>query len=440
MALKSSKKTATNTYELEIQLDKAAFDAEVQKVYRREVGKINVPGFRRGKAPKSVIEKMYGKSVFYDDALDAMLPAAYEEAITEAKLDVVSRPEFELVSVGDEGVVLKATVIVKPAVKVSEYKGLSATRPEVTVTDEEIAREIDAVRSRNARVLTVDDRPAEDGDDVIIDFKGFRDGVPFEGGEAEKQPLKLGSNSFIPGFEAQIVGHSKGESFEINVTFPEEYGEPTLAGQDAVFQITLHEIKRTELPELDDEFVKDVSEFDTVEAYRESVRAKIEERKNASADAEVEKQLIDKLIENMTGEVPDVMIENEIDRYVNDYDYRLRSQGASIDLYYQYTGSTPEALRESFRGEAERQVKSRLALERVAKTEKVKAGKKEIEEEYKKIAAGYTVDIEYVKKNIPEEGISEDIVIRKAIQLIKDNAVITAGTPASEEKTEESAT
>lgn len=440
MALKSSKKTATNTYELEIQLDKAVFDAEVQKVYRRNAGKINVPGFRRGKAPKSVIEKMYGKSVFYDDALDALLPAAYEEAITEAKLDVVSRPEFELVSVGDEGVVLKATVIVKPTVKVSEYKGLAATRPEVTVTDEEIDREIDGVRSRNARVLTVDDRPAEDGDDVIIDFKGFRDGVPFEGGEAEKQPLKLGSNSFIPGFEAQIVGHSKGESFEINVTFPEEYGEPTLAGQDAVFQITLHEIKHTELPELDDEFVKDVSEFDTVAAYRESVRAKIEERKNASADAEVEKQLIDKLIENMTGEVPDVMIENEIDRYVNDYDYRLRSQGASIDLYYQYTGSTPETLRASFRAEAERQVKSRLALERVAKTEKIKAGKKEIEEEYKKIAAGYTVDIEYVKKNIPEEGIAEDIVIRKAIQLIKDNAVITTGTPATEEKAEESAT
>ena len=439
MALKSSKKTATNTYELEIQLDKAAFDAEVQKVYRRNAAKINVPGFRRGKAPKSVIEKMYGKSVFYDEALDAMLPAAYEEAITEAKLDVVSRPEFELVSVGDEGVVLKATVIVKPAVKVSAYKELTATRPEVTVTEEEIDREIDGVRSRNARVLTVDDRPAQDGDDVIIDFKGFRDGVPFEGGEAEKQPLKLGSNSFIPGFEAQIVGHSKGESFEINVTFPEEYGEPTLAGKDAVFQITLHEIKHTELPELDDEFVKDVSEFDTVEAYRASVRTKIEERKNASADAEVEKQLIDKLIENMTGEVPDVMIENEIDRYVNDYDYRLRSQGASIDLYYQYTGSTPEALRASFKAEAERQVKSRLALERVAKTEKIKAGKKEIEEEYKKIAAGYTVDIEYVKKNIPEEGISEDIVIRKAIQLIKDNAVITTGTPETEEKAEESA-
>ena len=440
MALKCSKKTATNTYDVEILLDKAAFDAEVQKVYRRNVGKLNVPGFRRGKAPKSVVEKMYGKSVFYDEALDAMLPAAYEEAITEAKLDVVSRPEFELISVGDEGVLLKATVIVKPTVKVSEYKGLAATRPEVTVTEEEIARDIDAVRSRNARVLTVDDRPAEDGDDVIIDFKGFRDGVPFEGGEAEKQPLKLGSNSFIPGFESQIVGHSKGESFEIKVTFPAEYGEPTLAGQDATFQITLHEIKKTELPELDDEFVKDVSEFDTVDAYKESVRAKIEERKNASADAEVEKQLIDKLIENMTGEVPDVMIENEIDRYVSDYDYRLRSQGASIDLYYQYTGSTPETLRASFKAEAERQVKSRLALERVAKTEKIKAGKKEIEEEYKKIASGYTVDMDYVKKNIPEEGISEDIVIRKAIQVIKDNAVITTGTPASEEKTEESAT
>lgn len=433
MALKNSKKTATNTYELELQLDKAAFDAEVQKVYRRSVGKMNVPGFRRGKAPKSVIEKMYGTSVFYDEALDALLPAAYEEAIAEAKLNVVSRPEFELVSVGDEGVLLKATVTVKPTVKVSEYKGLTATRPEVKVSDEEITREIDAVRSRNARVLTVDDRPAEDGDDVVIDFKGFRDGVPFEGGEAQKQPLKLGSNSFIPGFEAQIVGHSVGESFEIQVTFPEEYGEPTLAGKDATFQITLHEIKKTELPELDDEFVKDVSEFDTVDAYRESVRAKIEERKNASADAEVEKQLIDKLIENMTGEIPDCMIENEIDRYVNDYDYRLRSQGASIDLYYQYTGSTPEALRASFKAEAERQVKSRLALERVAKTEKIKAGKKEIEEEYKKIASGYTVDIDYVKKNIPEEGISEDIVIKKAIDLIKAEAVVTTEAPAPAE-------
>lgn len=434
MALKNSKKTATNTYELELQLDKAAFDAEVQKVYRRSVGKMNIPGFRRGKAPKSVIEKMYGTSVFYDEALDALLPAAYEEAIAEAKLNVVSRPEFELVSVGDEGVLLKATVTVKPTVKVSEYKGLTATRPEVTVSDEEITREIDAVRSRNARVLTVDDRPAADGDDVVIDFKGFRDGVPFEGGEAQKQPLKLGSNSFIPGFESQIVGHSVGESFEIQVTFPEEYGEPTLAGKDATFQITLHEIKKTELPELDDEFVKDVSEFDTVDAYRESVRAKIEERKNASADAEVEKQLIDKLIENMTGEIPDCMIENEIDRYVNDYDYRLRSQGASIDLYYQYTGSTPEALRASFKAEAERQVKSRLALERVAKTEKIKAGKKDIEEEYKKIASGYTVDIDYVKKNIPEEGISEDIVIKKAIDLIKAEAVVTTEAPAPAEE------
>ena len=440
MALKSSKKTATNTYELEIELDKAAFDAEVQKVYRRNVGKLNIPGFRPGKAPKSVIEKMYGKSVFYEEALDAMLPAAYEEAIAEAKLDVVSRPDFELLSVKDEGVLLKATVIVKPTVKVSEYKGLTATRPVVTVTDEEIDREIETVRRRNSRVLTVDDRPAENGDDVVIDFKGFRDGVPFEGGEAENQTLKLGSNTFIPGFEEQIVGHSKGESFEIKVTFPEEYGEPTLSGKEAIFRITLHEIKKTELPELDDEFVKDVSEFDTVEAYRESVRAKIEERKNASADAEVERQLIDKLIENMTGEVPDVMIENEIDHYVNDYDYRLRSQGASVELYYQYTGTKPEDLRASFRTEAERQVKSRLALERVAKTEKIKAGKKEIEEEYRKIASGYTVDIEYVKKNIPEEGVSEDIVIRKAIQVIKDNAVITTETPASEEKTEESAT
>lgn len=431
MALKNSKKVSANTYEVEIVLEKSAFDAEVNKVYRKNVAKMNVPGFRRGKAPKSVIEKMYGSAVFYEEAIDNLLPEAYSAAIAEAKLDVVSRPDIELVSTGDEGVILKATVTVKPTVKVSEYKGLTAERPEVSVSEEEVTREIDSVRNRNARVLTVEDRPAELGDEATIDFEGFLDGVAFEGGKGEKHPLKLGSGNFIPGFEEQIVGHSKGESFDITVTFPEDYGEASLAGKETVFKIVLHELKKTELPELDDEFVKDVSEFDTVEEYKASISAKIEERKNNSADAEVEKQLVDKLIANMTGEIPECMIETEIDRYVNDYDYRLRSQGASLDLYYQYTGSTEEKLRESFKEEAERQVKSRLALERVAKTEKIKAGKKEMEEEYKKIASGYNVDIEYVKKNIPEEGISEDIVLRKAIQVVKDNAVIT--TKATEE-------
>lgn len=432
MALKNSKKISANTYEVEIVLDKAAFDAEVNKVYRKNVSKMNVPGFRRGKAPKSVLEKMYGSAVFYEEAIDNLLPEAYSAAIAEAKLDVVSRPDIELVSTGDEGVVLKATVTVKPTVKVSEYKGLTAERPEVTVTEEEITREIDSVRNRNARVLTVEDRAAELGDEAIIDFEGFLDGVAFEGGKGEKHPLKLGSGNFIPGFEEQIVGHNKGESFDITVTFPEEYGEASLAGKETVFKIVLHEIKRTELPELDDEFVKDVSEFDTVDEYKTSISAKIADRKNNSADAEVENQLIDKLIANMTGEIPECMIESEIDRYVNDYDYRLKSQGASLEMYYQYTGSTEEKLRESFKAEAERQVKSRLALERVAKTEKIKAGKKEMEEEYKKIASGYNVDIDYVKKNIPEEGISEDIVMRKAIQVIKDNAVITTKTTTEE--------
>ena len=431
MALKNSKKVSTNTYEVEIVLGKEAFDAEVNKVYRKNVAKMNVPGFRRGKAPKSVIEKMYGSAVFYEEAIDNLLPEAYSAAIAEAKLDVVSRPDIELVSTGDEGVILKATVIVKPTVKVSEYKGLTAERPEVTVSEEEITREIDSVRNRNARVLTVEDRAAELGDEATIDFEGFLAGVAFEGGKGEKHPLKLGSGNFIPGFEEQIVGHNVGESFDITVTFPEDYGEASLAGKETIFKIVLHELKRTELPELDDEFVKDVSEFDTVEEYKASISSKIEERKNNSADAEVEKQLVDKLIANMTGEIPECMIDSEIDRYVNDYDYRLRSQGASLDLYYQYTGSTEEKLRESFKEEAERQVKSRLALERVAKTEKIKAGKKEMEEEYKKIASGYNVDMEYVKKNIPEEGISEDIVLRKAIQVIKDNAVVT--TKATEE-------
>ena len=425
MALKNSKKTAANTYELEILLEKDAFDAEVNKAYKKNVGKLNVPGFRRGKAPKSIIEKMYGTSVFYDDAIDALLPEAYKAAIEEAKLDVVAQPQIELESVDENGVVLKATVTVKPTVKVSEYKGLEAVRPLVEVSDEEINREIDVVRNRNARVLTVEDRAAELGDDTVIDFEGFLDGTPFDGGKGVKYSLKLGSNSFIPGFEEQIVGHNKGDAFDITVTFPADYGEASLAGKETVFKIVLHEIKKTELPALDDEFVKDVSDFDTVAEYQADFKKKIEDRKNASADSDVEKQLVDKLVENMTAEIPDCMIESEIDNYVNDYDYRLKSQGASIDLYFQYTGSTMEQLRASFKDEAERQVKSRLALERVAKTERIKAGKKEIEEEYKKLAESYGVDIELVKKSIPEEGVSEDIVIKKAIAVIKENAVIT---------------
>lgn len=432
MALKNSKKVATNTYEVEIHIEKDVFEAEVNKVYRKNVGKMTIPGFRRGKAPKSMIEKMYGKGVFYEEAIDNLLPAVYSDAIAEAKLDVIDRPEIELVSTDDDGVVLKATVTVKPTVKVSEYKGLTAERPEITVTEEEITREIDAVRNRNARVLTVEDRPAAEGDEAIIDFEGFLDGVAFEGGKGEKHPLELGSHSFIPGFEEQIVGHSVGESFDIDVTFPEDYGAESLAGKAVVFKITLHELKKTELPELDDEFVKDVSEFDTVDEYKASISKKIEDRKNASADNEVEKQLIDKLLANMTCELPACMTEQEIDRYVEDYDYRLRSQGASLDMYYQYTGSTLEKLRESFKEDAERQVRTRLALDRVAKTEKIKAGKKEIEEEYKTIASGYNLDVEYVKQNIPEAGVSEDIVRKKALKVIKENAVITTASAAEE--------
>ena len=432
MALKNSKKVATNTYEVEIHIEKDVFEAEVNKVYRKNVGKMTIPGFRRGKAPKSMIEKMYGKGVFYEEAIDNLLPAVYSDAIAEAKLDVIDRPEIELISTDDDGVVLKATVTVKPTVKVSEYKGLTAERPEITVTEEEITREIDAVRNRNARVLTVEDRPAAEGDEAIIDFEGFLDGVAFEGGKGEKHPLELGSHSFIPGFEEQIVGHSVGESFDIDVTFPEDYGADSLAGKAVVFKITLHELKKTELPELDDEFVKDVSEFDTVDEYKASISKKIEDRKNISADNEVEKQLIDKLLANMTCELPACMTEQEIDRYVEDYDYRLRSQGASLDMYYQYTGSTLEKLRESFKEDAERQVRTRLALDRVAKTEKIKAGKKEIEEEYKTIASGYNLDVEYVKQNIPEAGVSEDIVRRKALKVIKENAVITTASAAEE--------
>lgn len=425
MSLISSKKKETNVYEVKFLLPKDEFDVAVSNAYKKNAGKLNVPGFRRGKAPRSIIEKMYGKGVFYDDAIDALLPEAYKSAIEESKLSVIDRPQIDVESIDDNGVTIIATVTVKPTVKLSEYKGLKAEKPSTKVSDEEITKEIDQIRSRNARVLTVDDRAAQLDDEVIIDFEGSVDGVPFDGGKSENYSLKLGSKSFIPGFEDQIVGHSTGEEFDINVTFPEDYNEKTLAGKESVFKIVLHEIKKSELPDFDDEFVKDVSEFNTVDEYKADIENKITDRKNKSADNEVERQLIDHLIENLEVEVPACMIENEIDSYVNDYDYRLKSQGASLDLYYQYTGTTAEQLRDSFKAEAERQVKSRLALEKVAKSERIKATKKDIEDEYKKIAQLYSVDIEYVKKNISEDGISEDIVMKKAIEFVKANAEIT---------------
>ncbi len=423
MAIKA-KQLEKNKYEFSFTIEKPVFDAEIEKVYRKNAPKMNIPGFRRGKAPRHIIEKMYGATVFYDEALDNLLPEAYEKALGETKLEAVSRPELDIVSIDDNGVCLKAAVWVKPEVEISEYKGITVDREAVNVTEEDILKEIDLTRERNARMLTVEDRAAADGDTAVIDFEGFVDGVAFEGGKGENYSLRLGSGSFFPGFEDQVIGHKTGEEFDINVTFPEEYGAENLAGKAAVFKIKLHEIKVKELPVLDDEFVKDVSEFNTVDEYKEDVKKHLTERREAQEDNKVENALINALLENTTVDIPQCMIDNEVDGYVRDYEYRLRSQGGSLDMYFKYTGMTMEQLRENFKADAEKQVKTRLALGKVAKSEKLKALKKDLDAEYKKIASGYNVDVETVKTSIPAESISEDIVLRKAVDFIKENAVI----------------
>lgn len=435
MSLKNVTSPEKNISVLELHIDKAAFDDAVTKAYKKNVGKMNVPGFRKGKAPKSIIEKMYGAAVFYDDALDMLLPDLYASAVEEAKLEVVSRPEIDIVSIDENGVELTAKVYTKPVATVSKYKGLEAAKETVRVNKSEIEEEIELVRKRNGRQITLEDQPAADGDETVIDFEGFLDGVAFEGGKGEKFPLKLGSGSFIPGFEEQLVGHKAGESFDITVTFPEDYGAKELAGKEAVFKIVLHEVKRTELPEVDDEFVKDVSEFNTLDEYKADVKAKITERKQKTAEHAFEEALIDELLANTDVDVPAPMIDSEVDAQVRDYDYRLQMQGGNLDMYFQYTGMNMDKLRESFRPGAERQLRTRLALEAVVKAEAIEATEEELEEEYKKIASGYNVELEKVKESIPVSGITEDVVMRKAVELIKANAVKPAKKEAKKDTT-----
>ena len=424
MEILNIKDVALNQKELEIKVDKATFDAEVDKAFKKNVGKINVPGFRKGKAPRAMIEKMYGKGVFYEDALNALIPGVYEEALEASKLEVVSRPDFDVKSIDDNGVVLTAKVFVKPEITVTEYKGLKGDREKVEITDEAVDKEIDRVRERNSRIIEVSDRPAKTGDEVVLDFDGYVDGKQFDGGKAEKHNLKLGSGQFIPGFEDQVAGKSIGEDFDVNVTFPEDYQEKTLAGKAAVFKCKIHEIKETELPELNDEFVKDVSEFDTVDEYKADVKAKLEKDANKAADQKLDEQLMDALSANIVGEIPDVMYENETENIISDYESRLRYQGLTLEMFMKYTGQDMEALKKQFRPQAEKQVKTRLALEYVAKVEGLEATDEDVEEEYKKISEGYGIDVEKVKEAIKPDAVKADIVVGKAVLLVRENASV----------------
>ncbi len=411
---------------IEFSVDKATFDAAVDKVYKKNVSKLNVPGFRPGKAPKSMIEKMYGKGFFYEDAINDILPEAYEAALAESKLDVVSRPEIDIKTIDDNGVVITATVFVKPEVKVGEYKGIAAVRQTVVVSDEAVDSEINNVRERNARETEVTDRAVENGDEITFDFDGYVDGVAFDGGKATNYNLKVGSGSFIPGFEEQIVGKAIGENFDVNVTFPAEYHAAELANKEAVFKCVVHAIKVRELPELDDEFVKDVSEFDTVDEYRADVKAKLQERADKEEDAKVDAQIMDKLVETLEADIPEAMFENELDAMMRDYETRLRYQGLDLETFMRYTGQTVDAMKAQFRPQAEKQVKTRLALEAIAKAENFEATTEEIDAEYSKIAEAYGIEADKVREMVDSAAIAADLVVGKAAQLLRDTAVISA--------------
>ena len=433
MTLIKAEKTEKTTVILEFSVDKATFDAEVTRVYRKQAANITVPGFRKGKAPRSIIERMYGKGVFYDDAANNLLPDAYEAALKAAEppVEPVGRSEFDIKSIDDNGIVFVAEVPVKPVVAIEGYKGIEAARDIAEVTDLEIENELKILQERNSREIDVTDAPAADGNTVVIDYEGSIDGVPFEGGKAEDYHLKLGSGSFIPGFEDQIVGHSIGETFDINVSFPEEYHAAELAGKPAVFRVTIKAIQNIELPTLDDDFAKDVSEFDTMDEYKADIKAKIAKRHEAAADSAFEETIIKALCEKLGGEaIPAAMIDTEVENILRDYDNRLRMQGLDLNSYIKYTGMTLEQMRDQMRPQAESYVKTRLALEKVAELESIEATAEEIDAEYARLAENYKMEAEQIKSMIPAESLSEDIKVKKAMELVKANAV----APAAEAK------
>ena len=436
MSLKASNKVDTNRYELEIEVSADVFNNAVDQAFRKEGKKITIPGFRKGKAPKAFIEKYYGEQVFYDEAINLVYPSALDEAIGEAGLKMIEdKIDFDIVTVGKDGLVFKATITTKPEVSIEGYKGIKAVKSSVEVTDQEIEAELKKVQERNARMVTVDDRAAKDGDIVVIDFEGSIDGVPFDGGKAENYSLTLGAGQFIPGFEEQVIGHTTGEEFDVNVSFPEDYHAEELKGKPAVFKIKLHEIKQKELPQVDDDFVKDVSEFDTLDAYKADIKEKMTASKEAAAKDDVENQLIDALVEGLQGEIPNAMYENKINEDIRDFGYRLQSQGLDFDTYLKYTGMNKDSIRDSFKPQAERQVKVRLALEKIAELEKIDVSEEEMEKEYDKLSKAYEIDVDKVKAFIPAENLKEDMAVEKAIQLVRDSAKVTEKKASSEKKT-----
>lgn len=419
-------KLEKNMAKLTIEVEAAEVEKAIEKAYQKNKGSISVPGFRKGKVPRQMIEKMYGKEVFYEDAVNDMIPTAYEKALDECEEDIVSAPKIDVIQIeAGKPFIFTAEVALKPEVKLGKYKGVKIDKVDAEVTEEEVNAEIDKERERNARNITVEDRAVKDGDMTVIDFEGFVDGEAFEGGKGENYPLTIGSGSFIPGFEEQLVGAEICKEVEVNVTFPEDYQAEDLKGKAAVFKCTIKEIKEKELPELDDEFASEVSEFETLAEYKADIRGRLEEKKAKEVKDAKEAAVIEAIVKDSDMEIPEAMLATQQRQMVDEFAQRIQMQGLSIDQYYQFTGSSREQMIEQVKPQAEGRIKSRLVLEAIAKAENIEASEEEYEEELKVMAQAYQMEVDKVKELLPEksvEQIKQDLAVRKAAEFAVENA------------------
>lgn len=419
-------KLEKNMAKLTIEVSADELEKAIEKVYQKQKKSISIPGFRKGKVPRAMVEKMYGKEVFYEDAANELIPAAYEKAYDECGESIVSTPKVDVVQIeAGKPFIFTAEVALKPEVTLGAYKGIEVDKVEVTVSDEEVNAEIDRERERNARSISVSDRAVQDKDQTVIDFEGFVDGVAFQGGKGENYPLTIGSGAFIPGFEEQLIGKNIGEECDVNVTFPEEYHAEDLAGKAAVFKVTVKEIKEKQLPELDDEFAAEVSEFDTLAEYKEDVKKNLTEKREKDVKNAKEDAVVDAIIENATMDIPEAMIETQQRQMIQEFAQNIQMQGLSIDQYFQFTGLTPEAMMEQVKPQAEKRIKSRLVLEAVAKAENITVSEEDFDKEVTKMAEMYQMEADKVKESIGEEGkkqMLEDLAVQKAAEFVVNEA------------------
>ena len=432
MSLKSSTKTDVNTTELVISIDADAFEAAVEKEYQRQKKNIQIKGFRKGKVTRKLAEKEFGEGAFYEGAINSLLGPEIDAAVKETGIVLVDRPNVEVTSIDKaQGVELKALCVTKPEIEITDYKGIKAPKEVKEITDADIDNQIDVIRKKNARIVSVDDRAAQLNDEVIIDFEGFFGDEAFEGGKGEDHPLKLGSGQFIPGFEDQIVGHNIGDEFDVTVTFPENYQMSDYAGKEAVFKCKLKAISYEELPEINDDLIKDATEFDTVDEYRADIKSKLEEAAVQQADSAFENAVMNALIEKVDAPIPNCMFEQRIDALMRSFEQQLRQQGMDLKLYFQYTGMDADSFRDTYRDRAVNEVKLRLALEKIAEVENLEPTEEEINNGLTDVAAANNMDVETVKRFIPMEDYIEDLRVQKAVDLVKENAVVD-NTPAED--------